>query len=237
MADITLYDLGSKQGQSWSGNVWRTRLLLNYKQLPYQTHFLEYPDLRPFLSSKGIPPGGEGTSAYTVPTLQIGDRYIMDSAAIATEVERLYPTPALPLETPAGTKLRSKLSAVSSAIDPIIKPQVPKTILNEASQEYFYSTRRERHGMPLEQLEAEHGGSAAWEKVDEACRDLAQTLRENGGPFVEGKEPVYADFVTVAFLEFAKRAGQHIFERLVGPYPELKALYEACKPWLARNDH
>ncbi|KAK5273614.1 hypothetical protein LTR96_000214 [Exophiala xenobiotica] len=45
--EVILYDLPSKQGTSWSLNPWKTRLVLNYKSIPYKTEWTEYPDLKP----------------------------------------------------------------------------------------------------------------------------------------------------------------------------------------------
>lgn len=70
MADqVIFYDLASRQGKGWSLNPWKgksrmlfnfcstcwefsaddipARLVLNYKNIPYETEWLEYPDLRP----------------------------------------------------------------------------------------------------------------------------------------------------------------------------------------------
>lgn len=46
MADdvVVLYDLASTRGRCFSPAVWRIRLLLNYKRVPYRTSFLELPD-------------------------------------------------------------------------------------------------------------------------------------------------------------------------------------------------
>jgi hypothetical protein len=49
MADdvVVLYDLASTRGRCFSPAVWRIRLLLNYKRVPYRTSFLEFPDIAP----------------------------------------------------------------------------------------------------------------------------------------------------------------------------------------------
>lgn len=48
MAKVTLYDLPSKNPcRTWSLNPWKTRLLLNYKEIEYDTEWIEYPDIAP----------------------------------------------------------------------------------------------------------------------------------------------------------------------------------------------
>jgi hypothetical protein len=51
-ADIVLYDLACTKDVCFSPVVWRIRLMLNYKQVPYRTVFLEFPDIEPTL--KGL---------------------------------------------------------------------------------------------------------------------------------------------------------------------------------------
>ena len=51
MAEIVLYDLASTQNVCFSPIVWRIRLILNYKQIPYRTVFLELPDIEPTLKA------------------------------------------------------------------------------------------------------------------------------------------------------------------------------------------
>jgi hypothetical protein len=70
-SQVTLYDLPSQQGTSWSLNPWKSepsfvitysisyvanniylaRMILNYKSIAYTTQWVEYPDLGPTLSS------------------------------------------------------------------------------------------------------------------------------------------------------------------------------------------
>ena len=45
-AEIVLYDLASTKGVCFSPAVWRIRLLLNYKEIPYRTIWLEFPDIK-----------------------------------------------------------------------------------------------------------------------------------------------------------------------------------------------
>lgn len=49
--EIVLYDLACTKNVCFSPVVWRIRLLLNYKQIPYKTIFLEFPDIEPTLKA------------------------------------------------------------------------------------------------------------------------------------------------------------------------------------------
>jgi glutathione S-transferase len=75
-SQVTLYDLPSQQGTSWSLNPWKSkpfllitysinyntykmhpaRMILNYKPIAYTTQWVEYPDLAPTLSSLFVYP-------------------------------------------------------------------------------------------------------------------------------------------------------------------------------------
>lgn len=50
--EIVLYDLACTKNTCFSPVVWRSRLMLNYKRIPYRTIFLEFPDIEPTL--KGL---------------------------------------------------------------------------------------------------------------------------------------------------------------------------------------
>jgi hypothetical protein len=50
--EIILYDLACTKNVCFSPVVWRIRLMLNYKHIPYRTIFLEFPDIEPTL--KGL---------------------------------------------------------------------------------------------------------------------------------------------------------------------------------------
>ena len=50
--EIVLYDLACLKGACFSPIVWKIRLMLNYKRIPYKTVFLEFPDIEPAL--KGL---------------------------------------------------------------------------------------------------------------------------------------------------------------------------------------
>lgn len=46
---IILYDLACTKNVCFSPVVWKVRLMLNYKKVPYKTVFLEFPDIEPTL--------------------------------------------------------------------------------------------------------------------------------------------------------------------------------------------
>lgn len=57
--EIVLYDLACVKDVCFSPAVWRIRLMLNYKAIPYKTIFLEFPDIEPTLKDLLVLPVSE----------------------------------------------------------------------------------------------------------------------------------------------------------------------------------
>lgn len=116
----------------------------------------------------------------------------MDSRKIADELEKQYPEPSLHLDAPILPKVEAVFLNLFKSLAPDMLPQIPRTLLNAASAEYFERTREVRFGMPLSQLEKEEGGDKAWEKAEPLFKELGDWLRANGGPFLLGKTGKFA---------------------------------------------
>lgn len=161
--------------------------MLNFKNIPYKTQWIEYPDLAPTFKSFGIPPNDEGTP-YTIPTMQLSpDKYVMDSFKIAAELERLHPSPPLHLDSPILSKVQELVTQGMGSLRGVVIPKIPRNLLNPSSAEYYDKTRLERFGKTLPQLERETDVESAWEGAKPALQELGATLRAEGGPFVLGK--------------------------------------------------
>ncbi|KAJ3513524.1 hypothetical protein NMY22_g15015 [Coprinellus aureogranulatus] len=222
---ITLFDVpASVPGQAWSPNTWKTRLSLNYKGIPYNTQWVEYPEIEPILKKHGIPPTKtkpDGTPGYTVPAiLDVDDESgavkanIAESFAIAKYLDEAYPdTPKLLPDDEAKAEEQGKLndtflSLVFPTLVILCKDTLP--LLNEGSQGAFSRVRaRDFHAIyKTEKLEdvpltVEHR-QELWSKA-KGCFDALDTrLKEladkNGGPWYEGGKPTFADFVIGGYL-------------------------------------
>ncbi|KIW01904.1 hypothetical protein, variant [Verruconis gallopava] len=238
MSQIVLFDLPSKDRCAcWSYNPWKTRLSLNFKNLDYETEWIEYPDIAPKFKSFGIPENKSGTK-YTIPAVRLTDgTYLMDSLPIAKALEKEYPTPSLHLDWETLPKVFEKTTQILDITTPWWKAKIPRNVLLPRSAEYFSRTRAERHGMPLEQLESDFATEQVWSQVKPVAEQLGAILKASGGPYYMGSYPSYADFVTVGALQCLKRADEIVFQKLVGLEPELLKLYDACREWLERDDH
>lgn len=233
--NIVLFDLASKDGNKcWSLNPWKTRFVLNFKELPYTTEFLEYPDLQTRLS-----PHLPGADAYTSPTIAYTDgSYIADSRAIAAVLERDHPSPPLHLDSEALQRLETLIPDLMSAVRGHYIPKIPVRLLNDASVPYWYRTREAKFGMKLDALDAAEGGD--WAKAAPLLREVTRWLGEEEGPFFMGDTASYADFVWAGFLIFFRRVGNDKFAALLeatGDEQVHRRLLEAVEPWSRRDDH
>ncbi|TEY73281.1 hypothetical protein BOTCAL_0080g00090 [Botryotinia calthae] len=237
-SELTLYDLASQDHcASWSHNALKTRLLLNYKEIPYKTTWIEYPDIEPTFKSLKVQPNASGIQ-YTIPTIQIPEvGYVQDSSTIATLLEHRYPTPSLKIETPELSQVEDLIPKLQLSIRPLWLPLLAKGLLNDASRVYFEETRKERVGMDIYEYGKKEGKEKCWEDTEPIVRELGKLLKAKGGPFIEGDTPTYADFFIVATLQMINRIDAKIFARLVEMEDSLGKVHTACKPWLKRDDH
>jgi len=183
------------------------------------------------------------TPTYTVPTVRFPDNtYIMDSKRIALAINERYPSPPLQIESKYYSWLEANYGKLMTDFEGVYLPNIPRRLLSEASQPYWYRTREEAVGMSLDQLEKERGGEVGWGLVEPLLTEVAGMLRENGeGPFFLGKEVSYADFWWAGFLLFVKRIGEDLFEELLKRSGVDSAahteLLEGVRPWSERDSY
>ncbi|KAL7946478.1 hypothetical protein V8C42DRAFT_320731 [Trichoderma barbatum] len=237
---IVLYDLACTKGVCFSPVVWRIRLLLNYKRIPYKTIFLEMPDIEPTLKGLGLPPHDDDSGnirKYTVPAIYYvpDNRYIMDSKPIARFLEATYPDPSVPLASELGNELELKIRSLVAPT--FYKSTMPReiTILSPRAQEYFRRTREARFGRALEDFF--EGEEERWQAVDADRRAMGELMQTNKalGPFILGAEPSYTDFFIAGSLQCMRVIDEGLFQRVV-ECPGYKDIYEACQPYMERND-
>ncbi|CZR69457.1 uncharacterized protein PAC_19357 [Phialocephala subalpina] len=240
MSQLILYDLPSKDPrQCWSYNPWKTRLVLNYKKLDYKTVWTEYPDIEPTLKDQSAPllssPPYTHTRTLQRPTKPTGTNSLHNAGHITHgRVARLVLN---------YKKLDYKTVWTEYPdIEPTLKDQSAPLL---SSPPYTHTRTLQRPTKPtgtnslhnLLQLKNEIGGEEAWMEALPGIKALGELLGKNGGPFVEGDTPSYADFVTVGWLQFLKVIEEDYYQRLVKVDPAIGKLYDASKPWLERNDH
>ncbi|KAF4434692.1 glutathione S-transferase [Fusarium acutatum] len=239
--EIILYDLACIKKTCFSPVVWKIRLMLNYKDIPYKTIFLEFPDIEPKLKELGLEAHDSSSSSarYTVPTIHHvpTGKYIMDSPAIAEFLESTYPDPPLPLSSELGREIETKArGAVGPAFRISVTPR-ENLILSPRAQEYFRAKNEARVGCKLEDLMDPEKEEETWQAVADKMSELSDLMLTNKdkGPFLLGEKPSYTDLFIAASLQSARTIDEEIFQRCAA-YPGFKAIYEACIPWMEKKN-
>ncbi|KAK3335253.1 hypothetical protein B0T19DRAFT_405919 [Cercophora scortea] len=238
---IVFFDLPTRAPvKAWSLNPWRTRFVLNYKGLNYKTEWVEYPDIKARLEGHVTPNASD--PPYTIPAIRLPDgKYVMDSYKIADELEKQHPSPPLHLGAPVQLRLVELLKRVHPPFFGIVSTGVPKNLLSAASIPYWYRTRGEDVGMPLDEYTRLKGGEVALAAMAPHMRAITDLLKETpDGPFFMGKEVSYTDFIWAGFLIFVRNVDAEAFERaleLSGDGQVHRDFLEALKPWSERDDH
>lgn len=96
---ITLYDIAQRppvEESCCAPNPWKSRLALNFKGVPYETTWVELPDVSTVRQSLGQPASrkfADGTDFYTLPIIQDASTGIIvgDSFDIAVYLQRMFP--------------------------------------------------------------------------------------------------------------------------------------------------
>ncbi|KAH8822017.1 hypothetical protein F5884DRAFT_769720 [Xylogone sp. PMI_703] len=239
--EVILYDLACTKNVCFSPVVWRIRLMLNYKRIPYKTIFLEFPDIEPTLKGLGLVPStsATGSAVYTVPAIHHvpTNRYIMDSVPISQFIESTYPDPPVPLTSELGLEIEAKArAAVGRVFGSSVMPREIR-ILSPRSQEYFRRTREARIGHRLEDLLNPEKEDQSWSAVEDNMRivgELMQTHKADG-PFVLGAQPSYTDFFIAGSLQCARVVEETVFQRLI-KFHGYADVYEACLPYMEKRD-
>ncbi|KAF4970534.1 hypothetical protein FSARC_2443 [Fusarium sarcochroum] len=236
---ITLFDIPTKPPQvSWSMNIWRTRLLLNYKGLDYKTEWVEYPEIKERLN--GHVPPNEQEPQFTLPAIQLPDgSYVMDSYKIVDIIEEKYPEPSLPLNTPIQLRLRSAMSKFMGQLVPVYVPGVAQHLIGEKSLDFFLTTRKEDVGMPLYEY-GEKNSPGAFDRAEPFAREVSALLHENpSGPYFLGDTVSYTDFIWGGILLFFQCLGDEQYQEVLkstGDADVHTKFLDALGPWTKRND-
>ena len=166
--------------------------------------------------------------------------YIMDSMAINQKLDSLHPEPSLHLDLKVHEKIQKTLGAAIGPARGMIIPIVPRTVLREPSTSWFIKDREKKFGKTLDQYEKDEGGEAAWNATQSRLEQLKQEVsqhKRDDGPFVLGSAVSYSDIMIASVFAWIEKTDGDLFEKFVGYDESFKKLYEACRPWLARDDH
>ncbi|KAG1863172.1 hypothetical protein DFJ58DRAFT_869225 [Suillus subalutaceus] len=216
---IILYDVPSNIPQPWAPNIWRVRLILNFKRLPYCTTWVEFPDVEETLHGIGAPPTSvrnDGRPIFSLPVIVDPIRspqapiVLSNANHIAEYLEVTYPARQV---FPEGSRALQALF-VHYIQEIFVKPLLPIMVplshqhLPERSQSHFLS------GTTPSYLSVPPEREQAWRAVQEQFDFLANILDKNSGTdgdgvVAMGHELTYADFAIVSVLIWIEKVAPH----------------------------
>ncbi|KAG8689831.1 hypothetical protein FRC11_000312 [Ceratobasidium sp. 423] len=217
---IVFYDIYSRDGP-WSPNTYKTRLTLNYKQLPYRVEYISIADIESKLKELGVSPSPHGHPVYQYTLPVIADpstvpgekpTYVMDSFDIAVYLDEKYPAPKYPVVIPPGMRNIQKLAvehvmSVAMNFAPVILPYAALRpgFLDEKGYEYYTRTRKAMFGKDLSEIM--ESSEENWKKAKTKWEALGNSLNLGGeeGPFVMGKQVTFVDFALGCMLQGVRK--------------------------------
>ncbi|KAG2138644.1 uncharacterized protein EDB93DRAFT_720964 [Suillus bovinus] len=212
MKPLILYDIPSQlPGSYWSPNTSKPRFVLSYKELPFETVWVEYPNIAPVLKGLGLTPKKrlDGSDIYTVPVLNDPNTgaLIDESLEIAAYLEKTYPTKPI---FPHGSHMLIRVfdSAYLDDTQPIVKLIYVRVaeILNPVSAEFFRRTRSERLQLPWEEFSPEGPKrDKDWAYLEQGFNKGEALWVKSGREWVMGDTFSYADIIVASRLFWYKR--------------------------------
>ncbi|OBZ68778.1 hypothetical protein A0H81_11342 [Grifola frondosa] len=206
---IIFYDI---PGNAAKDQAWFS---LNYKGLPYKTHWVEYPHIAGLCKDIGASPTRtfpNGSPQYTLPVIYDPNTktVVSESALIARYLDKTYPdTPTL---IPAATDALHAAfqeaigTTITEPLMPIMLPAV-NLQLNPVSEEYFRRTREARFGKLEEWSPPGPVREAHWKAIEAGLHKVTKWLSMDGNEklFFMGETISYADITLGASLVALKR--------------------------------
>ncbi|KAI0055688.1 hypothetical protein BV25DRAFT_1733312 [Artomyces pyxidatus] len=219
---ITLYDVPSAAPEAWAPNIWRIRLILNYKRLPYRTVWVEFHDVERAMRAIHAAPtsaGRDGRPIYALPAISVphhstgAPMVLSNVAAIAEYLEVTFP--ARPVFPEGSRALQVVFVQYLSEVvlQPLLPIMVPLTHfrLPPRAQAHF----RGSAPMPMPpHLQPGPQNEQAWQAVKDKFDALASMLDKNNGldgdgVVAMGRELSYADFAICSVLIWIERVAPH----------------------------
>lgn len=183
--------------------VWVFRFSLNIKGLPYQTIWVEFPDIERLYEELNLKPASTTEPFYTLPVIHdpSTNKTISDSVEIAHYLDATYPSTTQLF--PPGSEALQVLdfrTAFGPSLGPIIRPATC-AILNPVSEAYYRRKKVADAGKMSEEQREEH-----WKQVQQGFEALA--------PLLVGRKFVLGD--AISFTDLMIASGVLLIKRVLG---------------------
>ncbi|KAH7925163.1 hypothetical protein BV22DRAFT_1065541 [Leucogyrophana mollusca] len=213
MQPLTLYDIPSKlPGNIWTPNPAKPRFVLSYKGLPFETAWVEYPDIAGALKEIGAEPSknADGSALYTVPVLKDPNTgaIITDSFAIVEYLEKTYPTkPVLPYNSKVLIRTFEPTFVACTQVSVRLIVFRTAEILNARSAEYFIRTRSKNFGIAdwEEMSPVGEKRDADWANLKKGLDTVSGWYEKSEGKWIMGDTFSYADIIVACRILWFKR--------------------------------
>ncbi|KAG1849946.1 hypothetical protein DFJ58DRAFT_794525 [Suillus subalutaceus] len=189
---IIFYDIPNVvQNEPWSPNTMNTRYCLTFKGLPFQTVWLEFPEIRPFYEQHSL-----------VPTTSL----IKDSFAIAQYLDEQYPDTPKVLPNGTAALVHVFQTAFYNAVKgtSLLAGFRGAQKLNPESKEYYIRTCEERFGIPWEQFAMHEKREEQWDALRVAYNTMDGWYATSSGQFILGDTPCFADFMVAGLCNYIR---------------------------------
>lgn len=192
---ITLYDLVGVDDRRFSTHCWRVRLAMAHMGLEVETVPTGF---------SGIAGVGDGSHRF-LPIVEDNGTWLCESWPIARHLADTYPDRPDFFGGAAGRELsRFVQHWLESQINAVLISILVKDIhdhLQPEDRAYFRKTREARIGCTLEEAHAVREGQVA--ELRARLEPLRRRVAE--APFLGGDAPLYADYLAVAPLIWARK--------------------------------
>ncbi|KAH8834544.1 hypothetical protein DL96DRAFT_1457399 [Flagelloscypha sp. PMI_526] len=244
---ITLYDVPGRTQHPWAPNIWRIRFILNFKRIPYETVWVEFPQVEATLRQIGAPPSSvrsDGRPVYTLPVIVDETRpglapiILSNPNIIAEYLESAHPARQV---YPEGSRAVQTLF-VHYIQEVLVKPLLPIMVplshqrLPEHIQSHFRGVPSPGgSSQPLPPgPQREHAWASVQEQFDFISAVLDKNMGDGDGTVAQGHEVSYADFALCSVLLWIERmAPQDGWARVrTWNNGRWQRLWDRCKPYM-----
>jgi glutathione S-transferase len=206
MLPLVLYDvICDLPGKNFSPNPAKSRFVLNYKNIPFVTIWVDYSEISIAMKSIGARPSKrrDGSEVNTVPVLSDPNTgaLITDSLKIASYLEKTYPEkPIFPNNS--ESLIHAFDSAYMSLIIPGFRPVFLRTAeaLSPPNAKFFTEIRSKDIPLPWDAEDDKN-----WGLLEKGYNTAYEWYQKTDGKWIMGDTLSYADFVVAAQLLWYKR--------------------------------
>jgi glutathione S-transferase len=212
---VILYDLVGIDDRRFSPHCWRTRMALAHKGLDCDARPTRFSDIAT------VARGG----FKTIPVIDDAGLLVVDSGAIAKDLETRYPDRPSLFGGPGGEALTAFVQNWCAGV--LHAGLVPMIVLDifahlpPEDQATFRRTREQRFGRSLEEVQADRETRVAGFR--KSLEPLRRTLASQA--FLGGERPLYADYLVFGAFQWARSISS--FKVLDDDDP-IKAWFERC---------